>query len=197
MRHVIQTLSQTTMEINVKSISFEKVEWIMPIIQIPIDWLQNEWFTWELLICPCKSHTGYFWHLGKFTPCISVIKQEFNSKTDACYTMISNRIPLLWRHDGGECVSNHQPHNWLLNRIFGRWSKKASKIRVTGLLRGLHWKPVNSTHKWPVTRKMLPFDDVIMNMPCPYVNAPVAVSCVIAKRSYGDEILETKTLNHT
>ena len=30
-----------------------------------------------------------------------------------------------------------------------------------------HWPfvrgPVNSTHKWPVTRKMFPFDDVIMN----------------------------------
>ena len=27
---------------------------------------------------------------------------------------------------------------------------------------GIHRGPVNSPHKWPVTRKMLPFDDVIM-----------------------------------
>ena len=27
---------------------------------------------------------------------------------------------------------------------------------------GIHLGPVNSPHKWPVTRKMLPFDDVIM-----------------------------------
>ena len=27
---------------------------------------------------------------------------------------------------------------------------------------GIHRRPVNSPHKWPVTRKMLPFDDVIM-----------------------------------
>ena len=27
---------------------------------------------------------------------------------------------------------------------------------------GIHRGPVNSTHKWPVTRKMFPFDDVIM-----------------------------------
>ena len=27
---------------------------------------------------------------------------------------------------------------------------------------GIHWWPVNSMHKWPVTRKMFPFDDVIM-----------------------------------
>ena len=27
---------------------------------------------------------------------------------------------------------------------------------------GFHQRPVNSPHKWPVTRKMFPFDDVIM-----------------------------------
>ena len=29
-------------------------------------------------------------------------------------------------------------------------------------VRGIHWSPVNSPHKGPVTRKMFPFDDVIM-----------------------------------
>ena len=29
---------------------------------------------------------------------------------------------------------------------------------------GIHRGPVNSPHKWPVTRKMFPFDDVIMHM---------------------------------
>ena len=28
---------------------------------------------------------------------------------------------------------------------------------------GIHREPVNSPHKWPVTRKMFPFDDVSMN----------------------------------
>ena len=32
-------------------------------------------------------------------------------------------------------------------------------------VRGIHRSPVNSPHKWPVTRKMFPFDDVIM-LPC-------------------------------
>ena len=31
-------------------------------------------------------------------------------------------------------------------------------------VRGIHRWPVNSPHKWPVTRKMLPFDDVIMDI---------------------------------
>ena len=29
-------------------------------------------------------------------------------------------------------------------------------------VRGIHRGPVNSPHKWPITRKMFPFDDVIM-----------------------------------
>ena len=32
---------------------------------------------------------------------------------------------------------------------------------------GIHWGPVNSPHKWPVTRKMFPFDGVIMHAPAP------------------------------
>ena len=28
----------------------------------------------------------------------------------------------------------------------------------------IHWGPVNSPHKWPVARKIFPFDDVIMDI---------------------------------
>ena len=70
---------------------------------------------------------------------------------------------LHWRHNGRDSVSNHQPHNCLLNRLFRRRSKKTSQLPVTGLCEwGIHRWPVNSPHKWPVTRKMFPFDDVIM-----------------------------------
>ena len=39
---------------------------------------------------------------------------------------------------------------------------ETSKLCVTGILQGIHRSPVNSMHKWPVTRKMFPFDGVIM-----------------------------------
>ena len=32
-------------------------------------------------------------------------------------------------------------------------------------VRGIHRGPLNSPHKWPETRKMFPFDDVIMTCP--------------------------------
>ena len=50
---------------------------------------------------------------------------------------------LQWRHNGRNSVSNHQPHDCFLNRLFRRRSKKTSKLRVTSLC----------AHKWPVMRK--------------------------------------------
>ena len=44
--------------------------------------------------------------------------------------------PLQWRHNGRDGVSNHQPHDCLLNRLFRRRSKKTSKLRVAGLCAG-------------------------------------------------------------
>ena len=72
-------------------------------------------------------------------------------------------MTLLWRHNGGECVSNHQPHDYFLNRVFRRRSKETSKLRVTGLCAG------NSpgTGEFPAQRasyaEKFPFDDVIMS----------------------------------
>ena len=65
---------------------------------------------------------------------------------------------LHWRHNGHDSVSNHQLHDCLLSRLFRRRSKKISQLRVTGLCVGN--SPGDSPHKWPVTRKMFPFDDV-------------------------------------
>ena len=67
-----------------------------------------------------------------------------------------------WRHNGRESVSNHQPHDCLLNLLFWRRSKKTPKIRLTGLCVG------NSpgTGEFPAQMasyaEMFPFDDVIM-----------------------------------
>ena len=43
---------------------------------------------------------------------------------------------LQWRHNGLDSVSNHQHHHCLLSRLFGRRSKKTSKLHVTGLCAG-------------------------------------------------------------
>ena len=40
---------------------------------------------------------------------------------------------LQWRHNGCNGVSNHQPHDCLLNRLFRHRWRKISQLRVTGL----------------------------------------------------------------
>ena len=41
-----------------------------------------------------------------------------------------------WRHNGHDSISNHQPHDCLLNRLFRGRSKKTSNLSVTGLCVG-------------------------------------------------------------
>ena len=40
--------------------------------------------------------------------------------------------------------------------------RKHQSSASLAFVRGIHRGPVNSPHKWPVTRKMFPFDDVIV-----------------------------------
>ena len=77
-------------------------------------------------------------------------------KRNLIYVTCSKRS-LQWRHNGQDSVSNHQPHECLLNRIFSRRSKKTSKLRVTGLCVGNSSVTGEFPHKWPVTRKMFSF----------------------------------------
>ena len=72
---------------------------------------------------------------------------------------------LLWRHNGGECVSNQQPCFCLLNRLFGVDQRKHQSFASLAFVWGIHREPVNSPHKGPVTRFL--FDDVIMTADAP------------------------------
>ena len=66
----------------------------------------------------------------------------FMNKTHLTIQSILHRVTtqlitsLQWRHNERDRVSNHQPHDCLLNRLFRCRSKKTSKLRVTGLCTG-------------------------------------------------------------
>ena len=74
-----------------------------------------------------------------------------------------NRLTLQWRHNEHGGVSNHQLHESLLNRLFGN----IKAPRQLPFVWEIHRWPVNSPHKGPVTRKMFPFEDVIMRLDSP------------------------------
>ena len=51
-----------------------------------------------------------------------------------CGSMLcTHSLSLPWRQNGHDCVSNHQLHDCLLNRLFRRRSQETSKLRLTGL----------------------------------------------------------------
>ena len=56
-------------------------------------------------------------------------------------------------------VSNHRSFEFSFNS--GQISKKRQSPHYWPFFRGMHRWPVNSPHNGPVTRKKLPFDDVI------------------------------------
>ena len=69
---------------------------------------------------------------------------------------------LRWRHNGCDGVSNRRHFDCLLNCLFRCRSEKTSKLRVTGLSEGNSPVTGEFPHKGPVTRKIFPFDDVIV-----------------------------------
>ena len=72
---------------------------------------------WIHLLCPTCGHSAVRWEMLQLTM-DSVVQLNMDT--------------LQWRYNGRNGVSNHQPHDCLLRRR----SKKASKLRVTGLCVG-------------------------------------------------------------
>ena len=68
---------------------------------------------------------------------------------------------LQWRHNERDGVPHQLRHDCLLNCLSRRKIKHQSSA-LLAFVRGIHRRPVNSTHKEPVTQKRHPFDDIIM-----------------------------------
>ena len=94
---------------------------------------------------------------------------------DTCFMFYWCLTSLMWRgnylksqHYGAACPLERwglkSPASPLFTQPFIQAQIKERHQSSVSLafVRGIHRWPVNSPHKWPVTRKMFPFDDVIM-----------------------------------
>ena len=61
---------------------------------------------------------------------------DFPSACEITLAFMVKIDSLQWRHNERNDISNHQPHDCLLNGLFRRRSTKTSKLRVTGLWEG-------------------------------------------------------------
>ena len=83
------------------------------------------------------SATMIFTMFGPHTLRVNGFEDVYAHQTVFCkWQTRACDISLLWRQNGHDGVSNHQPHDCLLNRPCTRRSKKTSKLRVTGLCAG-------------------------------------------------------------
>ena len=105
----------------------------MPYVEIWVNIVSNQCVlaasTWTSIYCMLRSCGLYntTWLLPTWC-CICSWRWVPASR---CF------MSLHWRHNGRDCVSNYQPHECFLKRLFRRRSKKTSKLRVTGLCVGI------------------------------------------------------------
>ena len=108
-------------------LSMGKINAIIDSIYVNMEHGENEWTeevdsltmsSFEILECVCCR--TQFTSILSFYPRNSMLQQ----------------LSLPWCHNERDGVSNHQPHDRLLNRLFRRRSEKTSKLRVTGLCAG-------------------------------------------------------------
>ena len=97
-----------------------------------------------------------------FQQCCFRLPDRWSNSTHWMGRLFLAIFSLQWRHNEPDSVSNHQSHDCLLNRLFRRRPKKTPKLHVTRLCEGNSPMTGEFPHKGPVTRKMFPFDDVIM-----------------------------------
>ena len=116
----------------------------------------------ELAICHSVCWTLHFlviehdWlkhSLKGYASALLDLKLDIN---DCSVNMFLSGLSLQWRHNDRDGVSNYQPHDCLLNRLFRHWWKRHQSSASLAFVRGIHRWPVNSPYKGPVTRKMHP-----------------------------------------
>ena len=76
------------------------------------------------------------WHHYVIVHYVKTVLKVLERDTVSKYMKAHLWRTLQWRHKGRDSVSNHQPRDCLLNRLFRRRSKKTSKHPVIGLCAG-------------------------------------------------------------
>ena len=118
-----------------------------------------------------KASEQYFWCVSHMiTPAI------FNTCEIALFTQISNYPhydDVIMTMLASQITSLAVVYSIVYSGVNQRKHQSSASL---AFVREIHRGPVNFPHKWPVTRKMFPFDDVIMNRSLPVVFVMMAHS---------------------
>ena len=116
----------------------------------------------------CFPLNPYHWHVVLFTvlptpPRFGFCMHNFWISPIAC----SIASTCQWHHYDDVIMTMLESQITSLTVVYsivytGVHQRKHQSSASLAFVREIHPGPVNSPHKWPVTRKMFPFDDVIM-----------------------------------
>ena len=130
-----------------------------------------------LILCKRENQCAKLW-FQKWMNALFVISSNFSAflTVCCCHSAVIDGPP--WEFDWPGTVATSVHYN---DVIMGAIASQITSLTIVYLIvfsdadqrkhqssaslafvRGIHRGPVNSPHKWPVTRKMFPFDDVIM-----------------------------------
>ena len=121
----------------------------------------------------------WYWHNKPGYSAFSIRRVSSPSIGHHC-----NPFTLQWRHNGRYSVSNTSLAIVYSTVYSGTDQINHQSSASLAFVWGIHRRPVNSPHKWPVTRKIFPFDDVIMNYPmcrtiCDFVITSCSEFCIV------------------
>ena len=102
-------------------------------------WVGSRPFQWVMIVIPKKFTQGF----SQFMYMIWALHYS-NVIMSAMASQITSLISVYSTVSGADKI-------------------KLESSAPLAFVRGIHRRPVNSPHKWPVTRKRFPFDDVIMD----------------------------------
>ena len=151
----VQWCSSISLEISQPSVS--KISFKIIFLKSPRgQWVKTVWHRFVdcvklFIINLLLTHQVCRWVNFVFANSISVVRFRFHK--NRAVSCVESRTSLQWRHNERDGVSNHQPHDCLLNRLSRRSSKKTPKLRVTGIFCGeftgdLGYPTVYGTKSW-------------------------------------------------
>ena len=150
---------------------------------------QHYWFTWWPAACLVSSHyLSQCWLIVNWT-IRKDISVTFQSR---CKNL---HWSLLWRHNERDSVSNHR-RPIVYSTVCWDADQRKHQCSASWPLCGeftCHRSPVNSPHKGSVTRKMFPFDDVIMKMQMSFAKLrPSDVTVTMIHPIEHDDVIKCK-----
>ena len=122
---------------------------------------------WALRLIGCKAHNNMNWghRLERWiiSRCLNpsnVIRYSNLVQTAPTDVLASNHYDdVIMTKIASQITSLRIVYSTIYTDVDQRKHQSSASLAFVW---GIHRGPVNSPHKWPVTRKMFPFDDVIM-----------------------------------